>query len=91
MIHAVHSSLVFSLLHVFGRTPNLHQKSIADTFVVALNSLIWSFMSFCAGLKMLLLERKQLKMLFPLAGSLHFIPTLLLCCHAEEPGLGHKT
>lgn len=30
-------------------------------------------------------------MFFPLAGSLHYIPNLLLFCHAEEPGLGHKT
>lgn len=90
-IHAVRSWMVFSLLHVFGGTPELHRKSTENTFVAALTSLILGFMSFCAGLRTLLLKSKWLKMLFPPAGSLHYIPTLLLFCHAEEPGLRHKT
>lgn len=30
-------------------------------------------------------------MFFPLAGLLHYIPNLLLFCHAGEPRFGHKT
>lgn len=55
------------------------------------NSLILALHNFVLASGCSHEKSKQLKMFFPLAGLLHYIPNLLLFCHAEEPGLGHKT